>query len=65
MKIQANEITRDQLQSLRSEAGSVGDDVMVTIVDRALDGDEIALAECARGLQAAIDADTDDDGGQS
>lgn len=62
--IRASEITVTQLEALRSEAGSAGDTDMVRIVDLALESDceweqAEALDECARVLQAAIDADSD------
>ena len=39
-------ITQEQIQALRDEAGQAGDLEQVAICDRALEGDETAMAEC-------------------
>lgn len=41
-------ITDEQIEALRSEAGSAGDSEMVAICDRALAGDQGEREECAR-----------------
>ncbi len=43
----------DVIRTLRSEAASAGDSEQVAICDRALDGDQDALAECYRVIDAA------------
>lgn len=54
----STEITTAQIETLRTEAGEVGDDRMVATCDRALDGDEKARAACARVIRdAAAQAD--------
>lgn len=42
-----------RIRELRTEAGQAGDMEMVAICDRALDGDEEAIAECARVMAEA------------
>ncbi len=51
--IPETETTTEQIEALRSEAGTAGDRKMVAICDRALAGDETAIAECARAIAAA------------
>lgn len=49
----------DQIESLRTEAGEAGDLAQVAICDRALAGDESAVAECVEVLtDAAAQQDT-------
>lgn len=51
-------ITHEQIQALRDEAGQAGDLEQVAICDRALEGDETAIAECERVIaDAAARAD--------
>lgn len=53
------QITDDQIETLRIEAGAAGDSAQVAICQRALDGDDTARAECARVIEdaaAQIDA---------
>ena len=38
--------TTEQIEALRNEAGEAGDMAQVAICDRALDGDESAIAAC-------------------
>ena len=45
--------TTEQIEALRSEAGAAGDREQVQVCDRALAGDEVAIAECARVIRAA------------
>lgn len=49
----AAEPTRQQIAALQDEAGTAGDDAMVSICAAALDGDPVALAEVARCLREA------------
>jgi hypothetical protein len=46
-------VTTAQIRALRTEAAQAGDQAQVEICDRALDGDEAAVAECARVIAAA------------
>ena len=46
-------ITNEQIEALRAEAGAAGDTAQVAICDRALDGDAVARAECARVIADA------------
>ena len=48
-----NDITNEQIKTLRQEAAQAGDDAQVAICDRALDGDEQALAVCAEVIADA------------
>lgn len=43
----------DVIHTLRTEAASTGDSEQVAICDRALDGDQDALSECYRVIDAA------------
>ena len=43
----------EQIETLRAEAGAAGDSEMVAICDRALDGDEDAILECAEDIDDA------------
>lgn len=52
-EVLASRVTSEQIEALRSEAGSAGDLAQVVICDRALDGDFGARAECARVIAAA------------
>ena len=59
MKI--DDITQEQLETLRSEAAAAGDTDMVRIVDDALESDcedtqAAALEQCAAAMQSAADA---------
>lgn len=47
------EITSEQIEDLRAEAKAYGDQEQVEICDRAIKGDEAALEECARVIDAA------------
>ena len=47
------DITDDQIEALRIEAGQAGDATQVAICQRALDGDAAARAECARVIADA------------
>jgi len=47
------DITDEQIEALRDEAGSAGDNAQVALCDRALDGDDEARAECARVIADA------------
>ena len=47
-------ISDKQIEALRSEAGIAGDLAQVAICDRALDGDESALAECQGVIANAV-----------
>lgn len=47
------EITEQQISNLRDEAGQAGDLAQVALCDRALDGDDAAIAECARAISEA------------
>lgn len=47
------EITDEQIEALRVEAGAAGDTDQVTICDRVLAGDPEARAECARVIREA------------
>jgi len=49
--------TTDNIQLLRSEAGQHGDLEMVTICERALAGDDEAVAECERVISYAAAQD--------
>lgn len=56
------DITDEQLEALRSEAVAAGDSDMVEYVDLALHSEvdhhaNFALVECAKAMQAALDAD--------
>lgn len=44
-----------QIEALRTEAGQAGDLAQVALCDAALAGDEAALAECERVLNAWAD----------
>jgi hypothetical protein len=46
-------ITVEQIETLRAEAASAGDTAQVAICDRATDGDDSAIAECARVINEA------------
>ncbi len=46
-------ITDSQISTLSDEAGAHGDLEMVAICERALAGDEAAVAECVRVIQSA------------
>jgi hypothetical protein len=46
-------ITRQQIRDLRSRAGGAGDTRQIEICTRALEGDERAVAECARVIAEA------------
>ena len=46
-------ITDDQIEALRQEAGQTGDAAQVAICEQALDGDATARAECARVIADA------------
>lgn len=46
-------ITYEQIQALRDEAAQAGDFEQVTICDLALEGDEVAIAECGRVIDEA------------
>jgi hypothetical protein len=48
-----SEPTREQVAALQDEAGTAGDDAMVSICAAALDGEPVALAEVARCLREA------------
>lgn len=48
-------MTDDRIKELRYEAGCHGDYEQVAICDRALEGDEAAIAECVRVTDAAAD----------
>lgn len=48
-------MTDDRIKELRYEAGRHGDYEQVAICDRALEGDEAAIAECVRVTDAAAD----------
>lgn len=50
---QIDDITDEQIRSLRTEAGSAGDREQVEICTRALNGDRQARAECARVIGEA------------
>ena len=50
---QTIDITDDQIDALRTEAGQVGDAAQVAICEQALDGDAAARAECARVIADA------------
>lgn len=43
----------DVIRDLRTEAAAAGDSEQVALCDRALDGDQDALAECYRVIDAA------------
>jgi len=60
MTNQNNEITSDQITSLMREAGEAGDLAQVAICRKALDGDDDAIAECARVLAEAASMDEED-----
>lgn len=47
------DITDDQIEALRQEAGEAGDSEMVAICDRALSGEMVALAEVERVISDA------------
>jgi hypothetical protein len=47
------QLTDDGIRALRSEAGQAGDLDMVTICDRALNGDHQAICEVARVIADA------------
>lgn len=47
------EITTQEIESLRTSAGEAGDSEQVAICDLALEGDEDAIAECARVIARA------------
>lgn len=48
-----DEITNDQIEILRAEAGEAGDLEQVTVCDRALAGDDDARADCAAVIMVA------------
>ena len=50
------DITDKQIETLRAEAGTAGDDEQVKLCDAALNGDADARAECARVISAAADS---------
>ena len=47
------QITAKQIKKLMNEAIAAGDKKQVRICERALDGRTLAIAECARIIQAA------------
>lgn len=51
-----NTPSRTDIRKLSTEAATAGDLAMVAICDRALDGDEAAIAECARVIAEAAAA---------
>lgn len=53
MTTTTDNITTDQIEQLRTEAGAAGDSDQVAICDRALAGDREAVAECARVISDA------------
>lgn len=46
-------ITNSQIEALRAEAGEHGDLEQVAICDRAISGDDAAIAECERVIANA------------
>jgi len=42
------EMSNEQIKALRKEAGAAGDYEMVEVCDRALAGDDAAIAECEK-----------------
>jgi hypothetical protein len=46
-------ITDEQIEQLRREAAMAGDASMAAACDRALDGDDVARAECAEAIADA------------
>lgn len=50
-------ITDSQIQALRSEAASAGDDKQVALCDAALNGDNAARKKCQRAVEEAGAAD--------
>lgn len=55
-------ITDDQIQQLRNEAATFGDDEQARICDAAMRGNDEARAQCAEAINAARAMDGDDDG---
>lgn len=47
------EVSREQIETLRDEAGEAGDEAQVALCERALDGDRDAWARCVRAILAA------------
>ena len=47
-------MTDKQIEALRSEARSAGDDAQVALCDRALNNDESAIRDCARVIADAV-----------
>ena len=56
--------TRDQIEAMRTEAGTAGDYAMVETCDRAIDGDAAAMATIRRAMSdaAAMDDETPAEG---
>lgn len=54
-------MTTSEIRTLKIEAAAAGDQAMVEICDRAIDGDAAALAECER-VQAEAAAQDDEEG---
>lgn len=46
-------VTNEQIDALRTEAGTAGDTAQVALCERALAGDEEAREECARVIAEA------------
>lgn len=46
-------VTNEQIDALRTEAGTAGDAAQVALCERALAGDEEAREECARVIAEA------------
>lgn len=53
MQTKTIEITDEQIEALRTEAGEHGDLAQVELCDAALGGDEAARARCERAIRAA------------
>ena len=54
-------MTTSEIRTLRTEAAAAGDQAMVEICDRAIDGDAAAIAECERVQAEAAAAAQDDE----
>ena len=51
--MRTTDITDEQIEALRAEAGEAGDPVMIEICDNALAGDDFARAACAEVIADA------------
>lgn len=47
------EITDEQIEQLKIEAGQAGDDAQIALCVRALDGDEAARSACVEAIRDA------------